>query len=402
VITPNSSFPVTAVLFTSLFLFMTSFTVAAIVVPFAAGSTVDSSFAAGLIIATPGVVGLICALPAAAAGRHFGYRSTVLVGFALLTVATALLASQVTVMLVLSVVALGVAQASFWPSALAALSDPVRLPRLEKVHGVGALVQGLAGLAGGAVAALTLPLPPGFAAAALASSIIASVGLPVAFGLNEPAPGGSRSFSAELRSILSSVPGLLSDRGSLAACTAAFPFTALWWVGGTSFLTLYVYDEGLPLALAGALVAARTITATVLRLGFGSLARRWGVLATHIGGNLVAAVGLAGCALGTDPAWLLACAALQGAGLSVVLPAANMMVGQRVSHEDHTLGYALPFALSQGALMGLPLLLGAVAGWGSIALALIVAAILASLAAVFTWLLGRGVDWSMGNGNAPF
>jgi len=204
-----------------------------------------------------------------------------------------------------------------------------------------------------------LLIVPGYRGAALAAGVLALVGISLGVRPTSVSPRARHSFSYELNALAKKVPRMLSNRSQVLASASSFPFTALWWVGGTSFTVLYVVEQGLPTALAAVMVVVRTTVATVLRLSFAPLKRRWGLLGTHLSGSLLAAAGLAACGMGTGTEWLIGCAAVQGAGLSIVLPASNTMVTEQTSQDDQILGFALPFAVSQTAMLILPLILGA-------------------------------------------
>jgi hypothetical protein len=150
----------------------------------------------------------------------------------------------------------------------------------------------------------------------------------------------------------------------------------LWWVAGASFFILYIREAGYGAGFAAAMLALRLGTASLVRLGFPIVARRVSLADLLIGGNVVAAAGLAFALLGDHPLVLAASAVVQGVGLAVVLPASNVVVSRGTTRGDRAIGLSISASFNNLAILVSAPVLGLAAAGGT-ALALALAAVIA-------------------------
>jgi MFS family permease len=119
-----------------------------------------------------------------------------------------------------------------------------------------------------------------------------------------------------------------------------------------------------------------------MRLAYPQVVARIGPANTWLIGCLVASSGLAMVLISSQIAWLVVCAAIQGVGLSVVLPASNSMATRATSRENRLIGFALLVGSAQAAILAAPLLLGMVSAVTDLATTLLVTSAIAALFAL--------------------
>jgi MFS family permease len=133
--------------------------------------------------------------------------------------------------------------------------------------------------------------------------------------------------------------------------------------------------------LAAAAYAAFSIGMAIFRLLGDSITARLGPVATVRGGALLAAASLSLALLASSPYWALPAFALTGAGLAVIVPIA-FGAGGRVASVPTGAGVAMVSGSGYiGFLFGPPLI-GFIAQWSSLRLALLVIVALSLLAAL--------------------
>ena len=103
-------------------------------------------------------------------------------------------------------------------------------------------------------------------------------------------------------------------------------------------------------------------------------------------GNAVAGVAIAVTALTTDARWLLVLAAVQGATLALVVPAANVSISHGSTGNERIVALAIASSATNVAILVTPPLLAAVASAGGSGGALVAAGCLAVASSV---LIGR-------------
>lgn len=271
--------------------------------------------------------------------------------------------------------ALGVAEAFFFVAAVAAVADLAPPGRTGEAVSFNSLALYL-GIAVGPFIGEQLLRLGGFTAGWLGGAALALAAALIASRVPETARRMDRATGRVVlihRQAVGPGLGLLCGIGGMA--------------GFLAFVALYARDlgmagAGLPLLLlGGTVVGCRIVFARLpdrvppFRLGAGALA--------------LTAVGLAVAALVQSVPGLLLGAAILGIGIAFTTPAFFAAIVSRVSPSERGAAMGTASAFLDLALGGGPVLLGIVAGFGGVPLALAVAAGVAATGAVGVAVAGR-------------
>jgi MFS family permease len=138
-------------------------------------------------------------------------------------------------------------------------------------------------------------------------------------------------------------------------------FNSVVFVVGNSFLPIYIVrDLGQSAVLAGTLLAARNVAMTVASPLFGLAVARFGLIATMLGSNSVAVLGMVGVALVPDPQFLYIPLALAGFGTGFAAATANTLVTDATARHERALGFATNSLVARGGSIVSPLVFGAI------------------------------------------
>ena len=341
-----------AVLLAEVAAFVASYTATFVLVPLAAAATSEPIGTVGLVAAMPGFVGVVLALPSAGVSNRFGRQRLIQAAFVVLCAAVVgYLVAPGFVWLIPSQLALGLSMIAFWPSALAAFAEMPGRRSQELRQGLNTLLQGLGSFAGAAVAG-GVAAQLGFPLAFEMLVPLAAVGLLLTPALRETSFAPGRTPDVDLADAVHRAVRLWRrDRTYAVAASALAPWSMLWWVAGATFFVLYATQAGYSPAFVGSLVALRIGVASLIRLLFAHITRRVPLVHLLLAGNALGGLGLAAAAISTAPLCLLASATLQGIGLSVVLPASNVMVMEGTAGRDRVVGLAMSSAMTNSAIL---------------------------------------------------
>ncbi len=372
-----------AILLSEVGVFVASYTAAFVLVPLAAAASAAPVATVGLVTALPGLVGVVLGIPSAAASNCLGRRPLIQGGFVILTLAVVgYLVAPSFLWLIPSQIAMGMAMIIFWPSALAAFAEIPGRHSHELRQGANTLLQGIGSLIGAAVAGGMVSLV-GFPFAFVMLVPLALIGLGIGPALRETTQAATRASRIDVRGSLRIAIGRGRRAGGGAvAALAMLPWSMLWWVAGATFFVLYVSQAGYSAAFIGFLIAVRIGVASVVRLAFAPIARRIPMTKLLLAGNALGGLALAAAALSTNETWLVGSVIVQGAGLSVVLPASNVMIMRGTGGSDRVVGLAMSASLTNCAILVGPMLLAAVSSAAGGGAALAFAGLLAAAASV--------------------
>src|SRR6266550_841556 len=132
-------------------------------------------------------------------------------------------------------------------------------------------------------------------------------------------------------------------------------------VVGNSFLPIYIVrDLGQSAVLAGTLLAARNVAMTVASPLFGVAVSRFGLVATMLGTNALAVLGMVGVALAPDPQLLYIPLALAGFGTGFAAATANTLVTSATGRHERALGFATNSLVGRAGSLMSPLIFGTI------------------------------------------
>ena len=315
-----------------------------------------SSFEIGSIIALFTVVAAATAVPFGRLSDRLGRRVLIVVGFLLLTSSSFLLAFDFTVSTAyVAMVMQGLGIALFEPSATAAVGDLAKDSHYGRAYGTLGMIS-LAGGAMGPVVGGVLIHGLGFSWAFLASGILFSIIVPVAFiGLRgmtitqspiEPSPSSGhlspRSFRAPVYV-------------GLSAMLTSF----VGWGALRSFFPVYGSTLGYDTILIGGLFSAMVVVGAVTRIPVGYLLDHSNrSIPMIVVGLALTGIGLTVVGTLTSPIMLLAVLSFVGFSRAVVNLSSNVVIARGADKTSRGFAMGLTSTFRNlGATIG-PLLTG--------------------------------------------
>ena len=348
--------------FAAIFCLFATQTVVFVLIPLAAAAMDLPGVAIGALVAVLAGLGLATDVVVAVTSDRLGRKPLILSGAGLGVLAGILIALAGDFpTLFAGAVALGLSLSFAVGPALAYVTEACHPQEAARVQGYNGAVQGLSALAGALAIGFAVDhLGPG--RSSLLISVLMAVACLVVFRMDETVVRTRAPSLRELGGSYSRAVRLLATRPPLQlSALVSLIFNSVVFVVGNSFLPIYIVrDLGQSAVLAGTLLAARNVAMTVASPLFGVAVARFGLVATMLGTNSLAVLGMVGVALVPDPQFLYFPLALAGFGTGFAAATANTLVSSATGRHERALGFATNSLVARAGSLVSPLIFGTI------------------------------------------
>ncbi len=348
--------------FAAIFCLFATQTVVFVLIPLAAAAMELPGVAIGVLVAVLAGLGLASDVLVAVTSDRLGRKPLILTGAGLGVLAGILLAvAEDFPTLFAGAVALGLSLSFAVGPALAYVTEACRPEQAARVQGYNGAVQGLSALAGAFAIGFAID-HLGTGRSSLLISVLMAVACLVVLRLDETVARTRPPSARELAGSYRRAIRLLVTRPPLQlAALVSLIFNSVVFVVGNSFLPIYIVrDLGQSAVLAGTLLAARNVAMTVASPLFGVAVSRFGLVATMLGTNALAVLGMVGVALAPDPQLLYIPLALAGFGTGFAAATANTLVTSATGRHERALGFATNSLVGRAGSLMSPLIFGTI------------------------------------------